>query len=55
MSKHLEKNNLPKLTQEEIENLNILKPFWKLINFLNPIKKKTWVPDGFLASSTKDI
>lgn len=47
MSKYLEKYDLPKLNQEEIENLNVLKPFKKLNSFFKSYKEHLsprWLP-----------
>lgn len=54
MSKHLEKDN--KIDSRRNRESEYSKTILKINHFFNPIKKKkTWVPDGFLASSTKDI
>ena len=58
MDKFLEKYNLPKLNQEETENLNRLITRAEIENVINVIKNlptnKSPGPDGFKGNSTKN-
>ena len=56
MDKFLEKYNFPKLTQEEIENLNRLITSTEIETVVrNHPAKKSLVPDGFTDEFSKNL
>ena len=56
MDKFLEKYNFPKLTQEEIENLNRLITSTEIETVVRNLPaKKSLVPDGFTDEFSKNL